>query len=103
MAPNSEGGAVRKAVVVTLGADGAVLVTPGGEPRWFAAMTVDAVDTVGAGDAFIGALAAGLAEGRSLDDAVRRGIVAASLSTTKPGARGGMPTRAELEAALETV
>jgi ribokinase len=61
---------------------------------------VDAIDTVGAGDTFVGVLAADLAFGRGLDEAVRRAVVAAALSTTRQGARGGMPTSAELEAAL---
>jgi ribokinase len=58
------------------------------------------VDTVGAGDTFNGALAAGLAAGLALDVACRRAVAAAGLSTTRPGARGGMPTLAELEAHL---
>ena len=61
----------------------------------------DAVDTTGAGDAFLGALAAELAIGRSLLEAVRFAVVAASLSVTVPGAREGMPTRAQVAAALE--
>jgi ribokinase len=65
-----------------------------------AAPRVDAIDTVGAGDTFVGVLAADLAVGRGLDEAVRRAVVAAALSTMRQGARGGMPTSAELEAAL---
>ena len=61
---------------------------------------VDAVDTTGAGDAFNGALAAALTEGRSIEDAIRRAVVAGALATTRVGAREGMPTAAELEAAL---
>lgn len=97
---NSEGEGVRRAVVVTLGAAGAVVVERGG--RWADASSprVRAVDTVGAGDAFNGALAAGLAAGLELVPAVERAVVAAGLATTKAGAREGMPTRAELEAAL---
>jgi ribokinase len=61
---------------------------------------VEVVDTTGAGDAFNGALAAALAEGRSLEEAVRRAVAAGSLATTRPGAREGMPTPAELDVAL---
>jgi ribokinase len=61
---------------------------------------VRAIDTTGAGDAFSGALAAALAEGRPLEAAVRRATVVAALSTTVPGAREGMPTLENLEAAL---
>jgi ribokinase len=85
------------AVLVTLGLAGAVLVLPDADPVELPAPGVTAVDTVGAGDALNGALAAGLAEGLSLDEAARRAVVAASLSVTKPGARGGLPTRDELE------
>jgi len=88
------------AVVVTLGARGALLVQDRGAPIEIAVPSVTAVDTVGAGDTLVGTLAADLASGRSLEDATRRAVVAASLSTTRPGARGGMPTLAELDAAI---
>ena len=93
------GGAARHvpAVVVTLGAAGALVV---GIDRAALAVPAPAVtphDTTGAGDAFNGALAAGLADGLDLPEAVGRAVAAASFSTTRRGARGGMPTRAELE------
>jgi ribokinase len=87
-------------VLVTLGADGAVLVRPAERPVRIAPPEVPVVDTVGAGDTVVGALAAGIAEGRDLEDAAARAVIAASLSTTRPGARGGMPTLAELDAAM---
>ena len=85
------------AILVTLGLAGAVLVVLDAEPIELPAPHVQAVDTVGAGDALNGALAAGLAEGLSLNEAAGRAVAAASLSVTKPGARGGLPTRDELE------
>jgi ribokinase len=85
----------RAPVLVTLGADGVLLVDPDGSRR-FSAPAVGAVDTTGAGDAFNGALAAELAAGRELDDAVRTAIAAAALSTRAHGARAGMPSRDEL-------
>jgi ribokinase len=91
---------VRKAVVVTLGADGALLVPSDGPAVHVPGHKVSAVDATGAGDTFSGALAAGLADGRPIEEAVRRATVAAALSTTVPGARGGMPTLEALEAAL---
>jgi ribokinase len=61
---------------------------------------VDVVDTTGAGDTFAGVLAAALAAGRALIPAVTEANMAAGMSCRRPGARGGMPTRAELDAAL---
>jgi ribokinase len=91
---------VATAVVVTRGAAGVSIADADGRTFDVPARKVAAIDTVGAGDTFAGALAAGLAMGRDLQDAVRRAVVAASLSTTRRGARGGMPTAAECEAAL---
>jgi ribokinase len=100
LTPSGDGPAIREAVVVTVGAAGAIVVRADGPPVVVAAPRVDAIDTVGAGDTFVGVLAADLAVGRGLDEAVRRAVVAAALSTMRQGARGGMPTSAELEAAL---
>jgi ribokinase len=89
----------RRAVLVTLGAKGGLLVV-GRRVRAIHAPRVHAVDTVGGGDALNGALAAGLAAGLDLADAAHRAVVAASLAVTRSGARDGMPTALELEAAL---
>ena len=85
-----------KAVVVTLGGEGAMIVTGEGLTR-IAPVPVDVVDTVGAGDAFNGALAVALAEGRSLIEAARWASAAGALAVTKPGAQGGLPTRAAID------
>jgi ribokinase len=74
------------AVVVTLGADGAIVVQDG-EHTHVPAAEVDAVDATGAGDAFCGALADGLARGRSLVDATRWAVRVAGASTTRRGAQ----------------
>jgi ribokinase len=58
---------------------------------------VETIDSTGAGDAFCGALAAALAEGRPLAVAVQRAVAAGALATTRVGAREGMPTAVELE------
>jgi ribokinase len=89
-------------VLVSLGPDGAELREPGGVIR-IPALEVEVVDTVGAGDTLNGALAASLALGHPLDEAVRRAVAAASLAVTKAGAREGMPTVAELDAARERI
>ncbi|MDQ1651951.1 MAG: ribokinase, partial [Cryptosporangiaceae bacterium] len=86
-------------VLITLGSRGAVLVGADGQER-LPAPAVTVVDTTGAGDTLNGALAAGLAAGLSATEAARRAVVAASLAVTRAGAREGMPTTGELEAAL---
>jgi ribokinase len=84
-----------------MGARGARLVTSEGTAE-IAALPVRAVDTVGAGDTLNGALAAAIAAGMPLVDAARWAVAAASLAVTRAGARAGMPTVAELTAALES-
>lgn len=61
------------------------------------ACPVQAVDTVGAGDAFNGALAAALAQGCTLDKAVRLASAAGALAATKPGAQDSLPGRSDVE------
>ncbi len=96
----SEGPGAGEAIFVSLGASGAVLVPKSGRAVDIKAPRVKAVDATGAGDALNGALAAALAGGLSLAAAARRAVVAASISVTRAGAREGMPTLAELQAAL---
>jgi len=88
-----------RAVLVSLGRRGAMLVA-GRRARAIRAPRVEVVDTVGAGDALNGALAAGLAAGLDLPEAARRAVIAASLAVTRSGAREGMVTAAALEKAL---
>lgn len=92
-----------KAVVVTLGALGALLHTPSGYLTVAAPAAAEVVDTVGAGDAFCGALAARVAAGDRLADAVRWGVAAGSFSVGKPTAQASYPNAAELTASLRTV
>jgi ribokinase len=84
-----------KAVVVTLGAEGAVVVE-GDRFERVPAPRVRAVDTTGAGDAFCGALAGALAEGATLVEAARWAVRVAAVSVTRPGAQGGLPWREDL-------
>jgi ribokinase len=83
------------AVVVQAGDAGDLLLTPQ-EERFLPRLPVESVDATGAGDAFAGALAASLAEDRSLLDAATLGSTAAALATTKLGAQAGLPRRSEL-------
>jgi ribokinase len=83
-------------VVVTLGPDGALAASRRRRRAYLVpSPAVAAVDATGAGDAFCGALAVGLAEHRSLEEAASLAVAAASLSTTAPGARGRLARREE--------
>ena len=88
-----------KTAVIKMGAVGVVYATAE-STDFVPAFSVQAVDTVAAGDAFNGGLAAGLGEGLALPQAVRWGAAAGALSATKAGAQPSMPTRAEFEAFL---
>jgi ribokinase len=83
------------AVVVTMGAAGAVVWESNGTTR-LPALQVEAVDTTAAGDAFVGALAHGLVEGLNLLEAVRLGTAAGAAATTRLGARSSLPRPADL-------
>jgi len=85
--------------VVTLGANGALIVSRDGA-RHVPGRRVAVVDTTGAGDAFNGALAVGLAEGRAMGDAVAFANAAAALQVTKVGTAPAMPYRVDVEALL---
>jgi ribokinase len=89
----------RLTCVVTLGAEGALAIGPEGGQR-VAALPVDPVDTTGAGDAFVGVLAASLDLGHELGMALRRASVAAGLTCTGVGAQTSQPTAAQIEARL---
>ncbi len=90
--------------VVTLGSRGAyVLDRSAGVELRVTPHRVDTVDTVGAGDAFCGSLAASLAEGASLADAVRLANAAGALSTTVNGAAASAPSRAAAAGLLDSL
>ena len=86
-------------IIVTMGADGALLASDGSTEH-FAGHRVEAVDTTGAGDTLTGVLAAGLAAGLDLRGSVRRAVAAAALAVTKPGARAAMPTGTAIDRLL---
>lgn len=85
-------------VVVTMGKDGALAVEK--ECVLIPAKTVEVVDTVGAGDAFCGALVTALAEKETLPDAARFASAAAALACTKIGAQASLPARTDIESFL---
>ncbi len=86
-----------RSVVVTVGKDGAVF-SDGESTEHLPAPRVDVVDTTGAGDAFVGALAASLARDDSLEDAVAYAVRAGAAAVTKEGAQGALPTTDVVEA-----
>jgi len=81
--------------VVTAGAHGAALAGPEGTAT-IDAFRVAAVDTVGAGDTFVGALAVALAAGIPAAEAVRAAAAAGATAATRPGAQAGMPRPADI-------
>ena len=89
-----------RAVVVTLGAEGAAFADRSGT-GYIAAHPVTAIDTVGAGDAFCGALAWATAGGEPLQRAVAFGNAAGALATTIPGAGPSMPRLTAIQTLLE--
>jgi ribokinase len=88
-----------KIICVTLGKRGALALI-GGKPLIISGRPVSAVDTTGAGDCFVGAVAAQLAGGKSIQAALEYANAAASICVQRMGAAPSMPTAAEVEAAL---
>jgi ribokinase len=82
--------------IVTLGSQGAVYVSPDGQLTKVGAPKVTAVDTTGAGDAFVGTFAFSLASGKDPVTAMTLGIKVASLSVTRKGAQSSYPDQAEI-------
>jgi ribokinase len=91
-----------KVVCVTLGQRG-VLALVNDQPMIIPGRDVKAVDTTGAGDCFVGAVAAQLAGGKSIGDALGYANIAASICVQRMGAAPSMPTAAEIEAARSTI
>ena len=87
-------------VIVTLGSRGALLVKPTGSLQ-FGALSVKAVDTTAAGDAFNGALAYCLSKDESIEESIKFANTVAAYSVTKNGAQASMPTMENLEEFLK--
>jgi ribokinase len=85
-----------RTVVVTLGAEGALLVHDE-HASHMPAPEIRAVDTTAAGDSFCGALADALERGTSIEAAIAWAVRAAAITTTRPGAQSSLPTRVEVE------
>lgn len=89
-------------VIVTLGAEGAYASSSEGNCN-VKAMKVNAIDTTGAGDAFVGVLAVGLDQGLNLSESLHRASIASGLSCTKHGAQPSLPTAKEIEQAMQEI
>jgi ribokinase len=85
-----------KKVVITLGADGALLYEDG-KTEIIPAHKVDAVDTTAAGDVYNGAMCAALAEGMALREALRFATKASAISVSREGAQPSIPSREEVD------
>ena len=83
-------------VIITLGEQGC-MVADERPARHYPGHRVAAVDTTGAGDAFVGCLAASLATGRSRDESIRRALLYSALSVTAPGAQVSFPRAEDFE------
>jgi ribokinase len=85
-----------KSSIVTLGRQGAVYISPDTQLTKVEAPKVTAVDTTGAGDAFVGTFAYALASGKDPVSAMSMGVKVASLSVTRKGAQSSYPDQAEI-------
>ena len=91
-----------KEVVITLGSMGAFAMNQE-KSELVERLTVDAIDTTGAGDAFNGGFVTALAEGKDLFEALRYGNVTGALSVTRLGTAPAMPSRSEVDALYQKV
>nr|WP_281168727.1 ribokinase [Kiloniella laminariae] len=87
-------------VIITRGTKGAVCYASG-ENIEVPAFAVEAVDTTGAGDTFVGYVLSSLASGMNIAKAMQRASAASALAVTKPGASVAIPTSAEVQAFLD--
>ena len=86
-----------RSAVITVGEAGAVFAS-GDSTEHLPAPEVDVVDTTGAGDAFVGALATQLARDAPLEEAVAYAVRAGAAAVTREGAQGALPTPEVVEA-----
>ena len=91
---------LQRGLVITRGAAGAIASLSDGRRLEVPALPVDAVDTTGAGDTFVGVLAASLDVGSNLEQALRRASAAAGLACLQHGAQSAVPDAAAIDAAM---
>lgn len=88
-------------VIVTAGSDGAYVARAGSPTEHIEAPVLTSIDSTGAGDAFVGALAAQLRSGMSILDAARFAVIAAAISVTRAGTMRAFATAEEVAARAE--
>ena len=98
--PARVAGLLRQGLVVTRGAGGAIAYLADGTTFSVPALPIVPVDTTGAGDTFVGVLAAALDLGASLEAGLRRACVAGGLACLARGAQSAMPDAAAIDAAM---
>jgi ribokinase len=91
---------LRQALVVTRGARGAIAFLADGTSLDVPALSIEPVDTTGAGDAFTGALAAGIDQGLPLAAALQRASAAGALTCLVRGAQSALPDKAAIDRAV---
>jgi ribokinase len=89
-------------VIVTAGAEEVVAYQSGEVVAKAQPPKVEALDTVGAGDSFVGAFIVSYTSGQSIPDSLERACAASALSTLKLGAQSGMPTSAEVDQFMQS-
>ena len=87
-----------KIAVVTLGEKGVVILSQDGSRLFVESRRVQAIDATAAGDAWTGAFAVAIAEGKTTQDAAEFATKAAAISVTRPGAQPSLATRSEIDA-----
>jgi len=90
---------VRRGVVITMGSNGVVAVTPDAQYH-IPSFPVTPVDPTGAGDAFCGSFAAALSEGKPVEEVLRFANAAGALAVTIAGAEPSLPKRSDIDAFL---
>jgi len=89
-------------MIITLGANGAIAAGPSGRFH-VNSLPIEPIDTTGAGDAFVGVLAAAFDQGLDLPEALKRASVGAGIACTQIGAQASQPSKANIEARLDDV
>ena len=92
----------KRTVIITLGGKGCIY-NVGETIKTQSAFPTNVVDTTAAGDSFIGGFCSMIAEGKSMEQAVRFATAVSTITVSRPGASASIPTRAEAEAFLQTI